>query len=238
MTSSPRPLPFSFCGLRGSCSNRDRLYMQGSGLGNHGDSLQTIIKYFCWKATSSTQVYKTAFSVSSAFNMLITQDCLGISEQGNTLHWSKVFRALAVCRKIISSFLIKTGVGMHLLLFEPFSTVPDDGWQKQWWTLHSCSQPYISFALGKPRQLKPDVLFFNSQRTILFVWITNSLIVAGRSCTLSNHTPSPVPLLDELWPFRLVWRNVMAIVLVFCDFRTLATYFSWHSTPKLAQKVL
>lgn len=86
MTSSPRPLPFSFCGLRGSCSNRDRLYMQGSGLGNQGDSLQTIIKYFCWKATSSTQAYKTAFSVSSAFNMLITQVCLGIPEQGNALH--------------------------------------------------------------------------------------------------------------------------------------------------------
>lgn len=76
---------------------------------------------------SSTQAYKTAFSVSSAFNMLITQVRLGIPEQGNALHLSNVFRALAVCREIISSFLIKTGVGMHLILFEPFPTVPDDG---------------------------------------------------------------------------------------------------------------
>jgi len=105
--------------------------MQDSGLGNRGDSLQTIIKYFCWKATSSTQAYKTAFSVSSAFNMLITQVRLGTPEQGDALHQSSMFRALAACRKIISSLLIKTGVGMHQIFSDPPPTVPDDGWQKQ-----------------------------------------------------------------------------------------------------------
>lgn len=185
--------------------------MQGSGLGNRGDSLQTIIKYFCWKAMSSTQAYKTAFSVSSAFNMLITQVRLGIPEQGNALHWSNVFGALAVCRKIISTLLIKTGVGMHLILSEPLPAVPDDGWQKLRWTLRSCSQPYITFTLGKPRQLEPDVLFFNSQRTILFE-LTNYFSLIGVRRALVHTFQSP--------GWALIWYEGMRwpLFLKFCDF--------------------
>lgn len=211
MTSWARLLPFSFCGLRGGCSNGDRLYMQDSGLGNRGDSLQTIIWYFCWKATSSTQAYKTAFSVSSAFNMLITQVRLGIPEQGNALHWSSVFKELAVCSKIISSLLIKTGVGMHLILSKPFPKVPDDGWQKQWWNLQKSSQPYITFALGKPRQLEPDVLFFfNSQRVVLFVCINNcSLKDAERSRALFLSFTFTWSSPKWKWIFRTgMWRTL------------------------------
>ncbi len=49
---------------------------------------------------------------------------------------------------------------MHLMLSEPLPMVPDDGWQNKLWTLHRCGQPYITYALGKPRQLEPDVLLF------------------------------------------------------------------------------